>query len=245
MGRHSMVEEPAPRPSEDRTSTGRERAGESAQQRTGETRPRTGESTGYHRAVGKGESTGYHRAVGKAASRRKIAKWPLVAAAMVALVVIGLFAWNWASNVVDTRAEAQAKNCAEGDSTMRVVVAPGAARAVSAAATKWNDARTVVHSHCVHIDVQTVPSDQAFDALTGHVGLDTIGGVPAAWIPEATDWAGRLDTDRPDLVTAPSEPLTAGYTYVCLGGPDLDEVAVRAAQVFRDFLLDPAQKTGT
>lgn len=217
MGRHSMVEEPAPRPSDDRTSAGRQRTG---------------------------ESTGYHRAVGKAAPRRRIAKWPLVAAAMITLVVVALFAWNWASNVVDTRTEAQAKSCAEGDSTMRVVVAPGAARAVSAAATKWNNARTVVHSHCVHIDVQTAPSDHAFDALTGHAGLDTIGGVPAAWIPEATDWADRLAGVRPDLVTAPAEPLTIGYTYVCLGGPGLDEVAVRAAQVFRDFLLDPAQQTG-
>ncbi|WP_245616915.1 hypothetical protein [Amycolatopsis taiwanensis] len=281
MGRHSMVEEPAPRPSDGRTSTGhhqtvestgrqraiestgrqraiestdrqraiestgRQRAVESTgRQRAIEStgRQRAIESTGRQRAV---ESTGYHRAVGKSASRRRIAKWPLVAATMIVLVTVGVFAWNWANDVVDNRAEAQAKSCAEGDSTMRVLVAPGAARSVSAAAAKWNNARTVVHSHCVRIDVQTVPSDRAFDALTGRTGLDTIGGLPAAWVPEAADdWGGRLATARPDLVATPAEPLTAGYAYVCLGGPDLDEVAVRAAQVFRDFLLDPAQQAG-
>lgn len=214
------------------TSTGQQRAVTSTGQQGAVT------ATGEQRAV---TATGHHRAIGKAATRRRIAKWPFVAAGVVVLLVVGLLGWGWANNVVDNRAEAQAKSCPEGDSTMKVLVAPGAGPAVSAAAAKWNNARTVVHAHCVHVDVQAVPSDRVFDALTGHAGLDTIGGQPAAWIPEATDWASRLATERPDLAATPAESLTPAYTYVCFSGPDLE--AVRAAQVFRDFLLNPAQVT--
>ena len=255
MGRHSMVEEPPPRPPDGRTSTAGPRRTDGVStdaHRTigAPTGERPGYSTGQRRAVTTtGEqsavtATGHHRAIGKSAARRRIATWPFVAVAVVVLVTFGMLAWDWANSVVDNRAEAQANNCAEGDSSMRVLVAPSAGQAVSATAAKWNNTRTVVHAHCVHIDVQSVVSVRVFDALTGDTGLDTTGGLPAAWIPEATDWASRLAAARPDLVASPAQPLTTAYTYVCLSGADLDEVAVRAAQMFRAFLLDPAQVTG-
>ncbi|HKS49075.1 MAG TPA: hypothetical protein VJT49_29000 [Amycolatopsis sp.] len=187
-------------------------------------------------------ATGHHRAVGTAAGRRRIAKWPIVTGVLVLLLGLGMLGWGWANNVLDSRTEAQAKACTEGDSTMKVVVAPGAVQPVSAAAAKWNEAKTVVHSYCVRIDVQSFASDHVYSALTGQ-NPDAIGGIPAAWIPEAGNWGDRLAAARPDLIGSPAEKLTAGYTYIGLGGSAVDEVAVRAAQVFRDFLMQPAQQS--
>src|SRR5436309_182057 len=79
-------------------------------------------------------------------------------------------------------------------------------------------------------------------ALTGRSDLDSIGGLPAAWICDSADSASRLAAARPDLIGAPAEPV-AGYSFVGLGGTAVDEVGVRAAQVFRDFLQQPAQQT--
>lgn len=188
-------------------------------------------------------ATGYHRAVGAAATRRRIAHWPIAAGVLVLLIALGLGGWAWANNVLDSRNAAQAKDCAEGVSTMKVIVAPGVARPVQAAATKWNQARTVVHAHCITIDVQPRPSNQVLDALTGHAAPDTIGGIPAVWVPEAPgNWAAQLTTARPDLIGTPPEGLTNGFSYVGLGGSAVDEVTIRAAQVFHDFLMDPAQR---
>lgn len=188
-------------------------------------------------------ATGYHRAVGAAAARRRIAKWPIVVGVLVLLIAVGLGGWVWANNVLESRNAAQAKDCAEGVSTMKVIVAPGVAHPVQAAAAKWNQARTVVHAHCITIDVEPRPSDQVFAALTGHAAPDAIGGIPAAWIPEAPDnWAAQLATARPDLIGTPPEGLTGGFSFVGLGGSAVDEVTVRAAQMFHDFLMDPAQR---
>jgi hypothetical protein len=270
MGRHDMTEDPTPPPPppDRRITTGQHRAvgreagtatvqfravGTEAGTTTEQNRVigrEPGTATGQHRIVGREPSatTGQHRVVGAAVSRRRIAAWPIVAGALVVFLVVGLLCWGWADNVLNSRAEAQANGCSEGNSTMRVVVAPGIARSITTAAAKWNQADTVVHSHCVHIDVQAFDSAQVFDALTAPnaaPNAGAIGGVPAAWIPEAgpqaTDWAGKLSTARPDLAPT-SQPLATGYSYVELGSAVVDDVSARAAQVFRDFLLEPAQQ---
>jgi len=219
MGRHNLEAELAPPPTD---------AGETA-----------GHRSGYH----SGYQTGYHRADGMPGiGRRRIAKWPIVSGVFVVLLVAGLIAWGWANNVLNARAEAQASGCSDGSSTMRIVVAPAAEQPVAAAAAKWNEAKTVVRSSCVHVVVQSVDSGRVYDALTGRSDLDSIGGLPAAWICDSADSASRLAAARPDLIGAPAEPV-AGYSFVGLGGTAVDEVGVRAAQVFRDFLQQPAQQT--
>ncbi|MFD2416974.1 hypothetical protein [Amycolatopsis pigmentata] len=253
-----QVGNPAARRPDRRTATGQQTAVDAPTRQVREPAPRRadGRTTGQHATVDEptrqvetpqrsdGRSaTGYHRAVGAAATRRRIAKWPIVAGVLVLLVAVGLGGWAWANKVLDSRNAAQAKDCAEGVATMKVIVAPGVSRPVQAAAAKWNQARTVVHAHCITVDVQPRPSNQVLDALTGHAAPDTIGGIPAAWVPEATgNWAAQLATARPDLIGTPPEGLTNGFSYVGLGGSAVDEVTIRAAQVFHDFLMDPAQR---
>jgi len=50
---------------------------------------------------------------------------------------------------------------------MRIVVTPSVQKPVTAAATRWNDAATVVHGQCVKVTVDAVPSAKVLDALVG------------------------------------------------------------------------------
>jgi hypothetical protein len=205
-------------------------------------------STGGHRTATDGRSTvtGTHRAMGKVAGRRRIAMWPIFAGAFVVLLVVGLLGWGWANNVLNSRAEAQANACTDGNSTITVVVTPTVQKPVSAAAARWNQANTVVHAHCVHVDVRAIPSQQVLDALTGKADLRTIGGLPAAWLPENSFWVDQLQTTKPGMVGSPAESIasarSADYPFLGLAGNTVDEVQARAAQVFRDYLREPAQQ---
>ncbi|WP_435582658.1 hypothetical protein [Amycolatopsis thermoflava] len=209
----------------------------------GRRRAGAGESTGSHR-VAPGEATGSHRVLGEA--KRGIAKWPIVAGVFVVLLVLGILGWGWADSIVANRAEAQASACAEGDSNLNVVAAPSVAPAVTAAAERWNQARTVVHAHCVHVQVQAIDDQRVLLALTGRGNLDSIGGQPAVWIPETTATITELTTARPTLLTSPSEPLAANaradYPCAVLTAEDVDEVQQRASQRFRNYLQEPAQQ---
>ncbi|TNC25492.1 hypothetical protein FG385_14940 [Amycolatopsis alkalitolerans] len=195
---------------------------------------------------GRSTGTGTHRAMGKVAGRRRVAKWPIFAGVFAILLVVGVLAWGWANNVLNSRAEAQANACTDGNSTLSVVVTPTAQKPVSAAATRWNNANTVVHAHCVHVEVRAIPSQQVLDALTGKSDLSTIGGLPAAWVPENSYWVSRLVTTQPGMVGSPAESVasapSADYPFLGLAGNTVDEVQARAAQVFRDYLREPQQQ---
>ncbi|WP_229874237.1 substrate-binding domain-containing protein [Amycolatopsis deserti] len=210
----------------------------------GRRRAAPGESTGSHRVAPPGEATGSHRVIGE--TKRGIAKWPIVAASFVVLLVLGLLGWGWADSILNSRAEAQASACAEGDSNLNVIAAPSVAPAVTAAAERWNQARTVVHAHCVHVHVQAIDDQRVLLALTGRGNIDSIGGQPAVWIPENTATITELTAAKPTLLTSPSESLattaTADYPCAVLTADDVDEVQQRASQVFRNYLQEPAQK---
>ncbi|MTD58535.1 hypothetical protein GKO32_31840 [Amycolatopsis sp. RM579] len=212
-------------------------------------------STGEQRTTGEGRSTategrstvtGTHRAMGKLAGRRRVAKWPIFAGAFVVLLILGLLAWGWANNVLNSRAEAQANACTDGNSTLTVVVTPSAQKPLTSAADRWNRANTVVHAHCVHVEVRAIPPQQVLDALTGKADVSTIGGFPAAWVPENSFWINQLVTAKPGIVGSPAESVASAastdYQFLGLAGPTVDEVQTRAAQVFRDFLHEPAQQ---
>ncbi|PXY30156.1 substrate-binding domain-containing protein [Prauserella endophytica] len=191
-------------------------------------------------------TTGTHRAVGKAA-RRRVAAWPIACVVLVGLLVTGWFGWNWADGVVASRAEAQASDCQEGDSVLRVVVAPAAAEPVTKSAMRWNDERTVVHGHCVTVDVHAAKSDRVLDALLGRGSSASLGGgTPAAWLPESASWAEKLAEGRPAIVGSQGQSVATGkqgdFPYVALAGDGVDATQQRAAQSFRAYLLAPEQR---
>ncbi|WP_344426880.1 hypothetical protein [Amycolatopsis minnesotensis] len=189
--------------------------------------------------------TGTHRIVGKK-QRRRVAKWPIACLVLVALAVLGWLGWGWANGIVNNRAEAQASACTGGDTAIAVVVAPDAERPAKAAADRWNQASTVVHGHCVRVDVRAASSERTLNALAGRGSLDEIGGLPAAWMPDSSSWVTQLKTAKPGMISSPPEPIAVGkpadYPYVGIGGK-IDDVQQRAAQSFREFLKQPTQQT--
>ncbi|TWE28045.1 hypothetical protein [Prauserella muralis] len=189
-------------------------------------------------------TTGTHRAIGR--TRRRVAAWPIACAVLAALVAAGWFGWNWADGVLATRAEAQASDCAEGDAAIRVLADPGVTTPVAAAAKSWNDARKVVHGHCVRVDVQAVPADRVLDELLGKTGRSYVDGSAAAWVPESSSAVERLSSAKPGLIGSQPESVASGqggdYPYVGLAQDGIDDVEQRAAQSFRAFLLDSAQR---
>ncbi|MEU5260993.1 hypothetical protein [Amycolatopsis sp. NPDC021455] len=205
-----------------------------------------GEATGSHRVVGKGEATGSHRIVGKKAPRRRIATWPIACLVLAVLIGLGVIGWNWADNELNSRAEAQAASCSGGTSQMRVVVTPSVQKPLAAAAERWNQAATVVHGQCVKVTIDPKASAQVLDALVGRAGLDSIGGLPAAWLPESSYWVSELTTKKPEMIGSPAQSVanarSADYPFVGLSGPGIDDTVLRAAQTFREYLEQPTQQ---
>ncbi|WP_254896599.1 substrate-binding domain-containing protein [Amycolatopsis sp. Hca4] len=162
------------------------------------------------------------------------------------LIGLGVVGWNWADNELNSRAEAQASSCDGGTANMRVVVTPSVQKPVAAAAQRWNQAATVVHGQCVHIVIEAKPSAQVLDALVGRAKLDTIGGLPAAWLPESSYWVSELTTKKPEMIGSPAQSVanarSADYPFIGLAGPGVDDTALRAAQTFREYLEQPAQQ---
>ncbi|WP_410669930.1 hypothetical protein [Amycolatopsis sp. cmx-4-68] len=216
---------------------------------TGPHRTATGQSetTGSHRTLGKGgEVTGSHRIVGKKAPRRRIATWPIACAVLAALIGLGIIGWNWADSELNSRAEAQAASCSGGTSQMRIVVTPSVQKPLTAAADRWNQAATVVHGQCVHVTIDPKPSAQVLDALVGRANLDSIGGLPAAWLPESSYWVSELTTKKPEMIGSPAQSVanarSADYPFIGLTGQGIDDTVLRAAQTFREYLEQPAQQ---
>lgn len=191
-------------------------------------------------------TTGTHRAIGKAAPRRRIATWPIACLVLVGLVVVGVFGWNWASGVLSNRAEAEAVSCTAGSASIKVVVAPAVLKPLQEAADSWDQSNTVVDDHCVHATIASMSSQQMLDALSGKTSLDAVGGLPDAWIPESSYWGSQLQALNPALIGSLPQSLTstisADYPFLGLSGPSVSETQMRAAQSFRAFLQQPAQK---
>ncbi|MEV6824305.1 hypothetical protein [Amycolatopsis sp. NPDC051102] len=225
-------------------STGPQRAGRGDS--TGPNRAGRSEGTGSHRVLGKGDATGSHRIVGKKAPRRRIATWPIACMVLAALIGLGIVGWNWADNELNSRAEAQAASCDGGTAQMRIVVTPSVQKPITAAADRWNQAATVVHGQCVHIKIEAKPSAQVLDALVGRSNLDSIGGLPAAWLPESSYWVSELTTKKPEMIGSPAQSVanarSADYPFIGLAGSGIDDTALRAAQTFREYLEQPAQQ---
>lgn len=218
MGRHSVAEEPVPHPLDP---------------------PK--------RYEGRGEATGSHRIVAKKAPRRRIAMWPIACVVLVGLVALGIFGWNWADGVLNNRAEAQASGCSDGNSAIRVMVTPSVQKPLDQAATKWNQANTVVQGHCIQVTVEAAPSSQVLDALVGRTNIAAIGGQPTAWLPESSYWVSELTTAKPEMIGAAPQSVasarSADYPFVGLAStsPD-DDIQQRASQAFREYLKQPAQQ---
>lgn len=171
-------------------------------------------------------------------ARRDIAGWPLVAAALIALLGIAWFGWSQLGEKLDRRAAADAGQCVAGAATLPIAVAPSAAKAVSDAAAAWNATRPVIGDACFHAEAHAVPPDAALDGLAGTWDTARWGPRPAAWIPDAPSWVDQLKARNAQaLGSLPADvPAPTPHPFVAIAALDGDDTAVQAAQEFRSYL---------
>jgi hypothetical protein len=187
-------------------------------------------------------ATGYHRAVGSEATPRGIAKWPFALLAAIAIIGAGVFAVMWGTNSLGNTADAEGGECTEGRRTLRIIVTPKLVEPMVTIGDRWNAADRVVDATCISIEVSGADEDAALKAISR---LDGVLAVPAVWVPESTGVGDRLTEENPERVATVDEPLTSGagtvLPYIVIDGDGVDEVQLRAAQEFRDYLDEPEQ----
>ncbi|MFI6099710.1 substrate-binding domain-containing protein [Lentzea sp. NPDC051213] len=167
-----------------------------------------------------------HRAL-RAKVRRNVAKWPVTVVVVVVLIGLGWLAWSWAAGVLDRRAQAQAQDCSEGESVLRVAATPSVAEAVAEVARAYSATRPVVYDHCIAIEVTSLDSSAVLDGLSGTWDESKLGKRPHAWLPDSTLWANRLTALNAKLVG--SAPKSVGSSPILLAAPEA------AAPVLKEF----------
>ncbi|ANZ38929.1 VWA domain-containing protein [Lentzea guizhouensis] len=158
-----------------------------------------------------------HRSL-RAKVRRGIAKWPVAIVVVVVLIGLGWGAWSWIGGVLDRRAQAQAQDCNEGDSVLRVAATPSVAEAVAEVARAWSVTRPVVYDHCITIEVISTDSSAVLDGLTGTWDSGKLGERPHAWVPDSMLWANRLSALNAKLVGG--APKSIGTSPLLLAAPE-------------------------
>jgi Ca-activated chloride channel homolog len=182
-----------------------------------------------------------HRAL-RGPEPRGIAKWPIVALAMVLLVALGWMGWSYAGGVLERQAAAELASCTEGEATLTVAVTPSLADVIGRAAATWTRTHPVVMDHCVRTEVAATPPQDVLDGLTAGWDVKALGERPGAWLPESSLWINRLSAQDARLLG--SEPASIATSPVLLAMPEHAAAALREASSFSwgdlpDLVSDP------
>ena len=140
-----------------------------------------------------------------AATRRRIARWPIAVVSLVVLVLVAWLGWTWLDGFLDRRAAAQAAGCGQGEQVVNVAVAPSAKQPLDEAARRWNEQHQVVFDHCIRVTITAIDSNDMLTGLTAARTYETVSDRAQAWLPESTLWINRLAaTDNSLLGSAPT-----------------------------------------
>lgn len=131
-----------------------------------------------------------------------------VAAAIVAVLVLGVIGYRWLGGVSDREGKTAAAQCVRGDLTVHVAVDPAIDEPLAKTALAFNATRTVADDYCVKIDVTGVPSTTAMAGLVG-TWDKRYGERPALWVPSSSTWAARLKTSKATAVAGNPTPLVS------------------------------------
>ncbi len=128
--------------------------------------------------------------------RRRVAAWPIVSAVVVVLVVAATVGYLLVVNRDKNTAACSAST------VLPVAAAPGAAPAVTAAATAFNATKPVARSTCVTVSVSTVDGTSAATSLAAG-WKDQSSPAPGLWVADSVADVRALD--------AANSAMTAGH----------------------------------
>lgn len=152
---------------------------------------------------------------------RGIAGWVVTAV----VVVLVLAAITVAYLVIIHRTDSATDGACTGSVRLPVAAGPGAAPAISAAATAYNASKPVARSTCVTATVTQVADDAALAGLTGHWPSDA-GPQPGLWVPDSQASLAALDKAAPALAAGhPTDPMAWSPVVLALRSDDVPAVA--------------------
>ncbi|MFE3544644.1 VWA domain-containing protein [Nocardia sp. NPDC059177] len=118
---------------------------------------------------------------------RSISKGPVIAASVLVLVLVAVFAWFQFSDRADSSDVAAAAECVEGPATLDVTVDPAIAGPVRAAADAYNATTPRVRDHCAQVQVAAHPSAALVAGLADATTWDpALGPKPGLWIADSS-----------------------------------------------------------
>ncbi|MFD3593139.1 VWA domain-containing protein [Nocardia sp. NPDC058640] len=155
-------------------------------------------------------------------SSRGISKGPVIAVAVLVLVIVAVFAWFQLSDRADSTDVAAAAECVEGAAALDVTVDPAVSGPVEAAAQRFNASKPRVRDHCAQVRVAVRPSGAVAAGLADLAKWDpSLGSKPGLWI---ADSSRTIELVRvPGLIEG--TPASIATSPIVLAVPD----AVRAA----------------
>jgi len=140
-----------------------------------------------------------HRAPGEAASKRRVASWPIALLVTALLVAVGWVGWSWLGNEATKRAAAAAGNCPGGTVTIQVATDPAIADIIGTETVRYQQASPVVNSECVKLKVTSINSAACAYALLHGWDTSKLGPKPQAWIPDSALWVNQVLAAQPIL----------------------------------------------
>ena len=157
-----------------------------------------------------------HRAPGEAASKRRVASWPIAVLVFVLLVAVGWVGWRWLGNEASRRDAAAAGSCPGGTTTIQVATDPTVADTIGAETVRYMQTKPVVDDTCVVIKVTSINSAAAEYALLHGWDSTKLGPKPQAWIPDSSLWVNQVLSTQPTLAADTTQSIATSPVVLAM-----------------------------
>jgi hypothetical protein len=160
-----------------------------------------------------------HRAPGEAASKRRVASWPIAILVIILLGAVAWVGWSWLGNEASRRDAAAAANCPGGTTTIQVATDPSIADTIGAESVRYTQSNPVVDDTCVKIRVTSINSAAADYAFLHGWDTNKLGPKPQAWIPDSSLWVNQALAAQPTLAGDTTQSIATSPVVLAMS-PD-------------------------
>ncbi|MGL4305918.1 MAG: substrate-binding domain-containing protein [Mycobacteriaceae bacterium] len=161
-------------------------------------------------------TVGEHRS---ASSKRGISKGPLIAVALVAVLIAGIFSWRAVNNRVNQQGATAAESCVKGPSEVPIMTTPELTEALTSIAARYNEGNSVIRDYCINVTVHEGDSTEVLRSLSDEIPWDekSLGPQPAAWVAASSLQSNQFTRTKPELVDG--QPRSLASSPIILAMP--------------------------